>query len=81
MTNEEIKKLRMNVGKFLHEYFIKYGEEKYEFLIEKIGKRMCIEYGEPFNQENLRIMEAEYVTLSSRINEKIKSTNKKDTDK
>ena len=38
---------------------------------------MVTEYGEPFSVENLRIMEAEYVTFNAKINEKNKYKDKK----
>ena len=79
MSIEEIRIMRMNLGKFLHNYYIKFGEEKYNVFIEKMGNNMAKEYGESFSSDNLRIMEAEYVTLNARINEKTKSKDKKVT--
>lgn len=72
MRNKEIKRLRMNLGKFLHDYYIQFGEEKYEQFVDKLGNSMVKEYGEPFSGENLRIMEAEFVTFNSTLNEKKK---------
>ena len=71
----EIKDMRTKIGAFLHDYYVKFGASKYDYLVEEMGKRMSLDYGEPFNSENLRIMEVEYVML----NEKIKSNSKKVT--
>lgn len=70
MRNKEIKEMRMSVGQFLHDYYVKFGEVKYESFIEKLGGVMEKEYGEPFSSENLRIMEAEFVTFNSTIDDK-----------
>ena len=70
MRSKDIKKFRMDVGKFLHDYYIKFGEEKYEQFLEKLSPSMTSEYGEIFSKDNLRIMEAEFVTFNLRINEK-----------
>ena len=70
MRTKEIKKLRMNLGKFLHEYYVKFGEEKYEKFLEKLGPALESEYGESFSDENMRIMEAEFVTFNQKIKEK-----------
>lgn len=75
MKSKDIRTLRMNLGKFLHNYYIKFGEDKYDAFLNKLGLKMSKEYGEPFSQENLRIMEAEYVTFNSKINEKKKNQN------
>lgn len=66
----EIKDMRMKIGKFLHNYYIKFGEDKYDSFLKKLGPTMEREYGEPFSGDNLRIMEAEYVTFNSRLNDK-----------
>lgn len=79
MNKEDIKKMRMDIGKYLHNYYVKYGEEKYNELVEKIGEKMKVSYGEPFNQDNLRIMEAEYVTLAYKLYNETKSNNTKTT--
>ncbi len=79
MNKEEIKKMRMDIGKYLHNYYLKYGEEKYNSLVEKMGEKMQINYGEAFNQDSLRIMEAEYVTFAHDLHKKIESKNKKTT--
>ncbi len=70
MKKNEIKKMRMNLGKFLHEYYIRFGEEKYEEFMEQLGPALEQEYGEPFSGENMRIMEAEFVTLSATIRDR-----------
>lgn len=70
MRSKDIKKMRMDVGRFLHEYYIKFGEQKYENFINKLGESMITQYGEPFSSDNLRIMEAEYVTFNRQIDEK-----------
>ena len=72
MKKEDIKKLRMQLGKFLHDYYTKFGEEAYENFLKKLEPAMLKEYGEPFSIENLRIMEAEFVTFNARLNEKSK---------
>lgn len=72
MRSKDIKKFRMNMGKFLHTFFIKFGEEKYNKFVEQMGDMMIKEYGEPFSSDNLRIMEAEYVTFNSKLNGKDK---------
>ncbi len=76
MNKEDIKKMRMDIGKYLHNYYVKYGEEKYNELVDKIGEKMKVSYGEPFNQDNLRIMEAEYVTFAYKLYNETKSDNK-----
>ena len=73
----QIKKMRMDLGKFLHNYYIKFGEKNYEEFLNNFGSKMVTEYGEPFSVENLRIMEAEYVTFNAKINEKNKYKDKK----
>ena len=77
MKKKQIKDFRMNLGKFWHDYYINFGEEKYEGFVKRIGEAMVKEYGEPFSSDNLRIMEAEYVTFNARLDEKNKSQNKK----
>lgn len=72
MNLQEIRDLRLNLGKFLHDYYIKFGEDKYDNLVDKMGDSMTVKYGDAFTSENLRIMEAEYVTLNARINGKAK---------
>lgn len=72
MKNKQIQNMRMDLGKFLHNYYVQFGEMKYEKFVEKIGNSMEREFGEPFSSENLRIMEAEYVTFNTRIDEKSK---------
>jgi predicted translin family RNA/ssDNA-binding protein len=73
MENEQIRNLRMNLGKFLHDYYIKFGEDKYENFVERMGISMSNTYGEPFSSDNLRIMEAEYVTFNTKLKEEDKS--------
>lgn len=70
MRVNEIKKFRMNLGKFLHEYYIKFGEEKYEKFLKQLGPALESEFGEPFSGDNMRIMEAEFVTFSQKIKER-----------
>jgi len=62
-----IQNMRMDLGKYLHTYYVKFGEEKYDVFLNKLGDSMSRDYGEPFNAENLRIMEAEYVTFAKKI--------------
>lgn len=76
MRTRDIKRVRMNVGKFLHTYYTKFGEEKYDQFIEKLGPVLEKDYGEPFSQDNLRIMEVEYVELGKKMRKK---RNTKDT--
>lgn len=80
MEKQEIEKIRMNIGKFLHNYYLKFGEKKYEKFIEKVGEAISKSYGESFTSDNLRIMEAEYVTLNLKIDEKIGTKSKKNID-
>lgn len=80
MEKQEIEKIRMNIGKFLHSYYLKFGEKKYEKFIEKVGEAISKSYGESFTSDNLRIMEAEYVTLNLKIDEKIGTKSKKNID-
>lgn len=75
MNDEEIKDFRLKMGKFLHNYYIKFGENKYNYFIKKISKSLYNQYGDAFTCDNLRIMEAEYVTLNARIHEKNKRNN------
>ena len=51
----------------------------YDELIEKMGEKMKDTYGEMFNQDSLRIMEAEYVTLAYKFNNENKSNNSQTT--
>ena len=74
MKISEIKKLRMNVGKFLHSYYVRFGEEKYEQFLKVLGPSMEKDYGEPFSSDNLRIMEAEFVTFNAVLNDKGKTS-------
>lgn len=76
MRSNEIRKMRNSLGKFLHAYYIKFGEEKYEEFLESLGDVLEKEYGEPFSKDNMRIMEAEFVTLSKRIRDSRSSENK-----
>ena len=48
---------------------------KYENLINRMGDNMMLKYGDAFTSENLRIMEAEYVTLNARLDGKHKEKN------
>ena len=68
----------MNLGRFLHDYYIKFGEDKYNDFVKKMGDSMSYKYGNVFGEDNLRIMEAEYVMLNAKIDEKNKHTDKKD---
>lgn len=70
MKSKDIKKLRMDLGGLLHDYYLKFGEKKYESFIKKLGSSMIKEYGEPFSTDNLRIMEAEYVTFNATLRDK-----------
>ena len=70
MKNKQIKELRMNIGKFLHEYYIQFGEKKYNDFVNKMGLVLSSQYGDSFSRDNLRIMEVEYITFNSVINEK-----------
>ena len=79
MNRNDIKKMRMDIGKFLHNYYIKFGEKKYDEFIEKMSDKMMNTYGEVFSQDNLRIMEAEYVTFAHKIKNENKSNNSKIT--
>lgn len=67
LRSKDIKKLRMELGRFLHDYYVKFGEEKYDKFLTKLSPSMIKEYGEPFSGENLRIMEAEYVTFNKKL--------------
>lgn len=71
----EIKNMRMQLGRFLHDYYIKFGEKKYDDFIKRLGPTMEKEFGEPFSGDNLRIMEAEFVTFNSRLNDKKQNRN------
>lgn len=77
MNKEDIRKMRMDIGKFLHNYYIKFGEKKYDELVIKMGEKMQGLYGDLFSQDSLRIMEAEYVTLAYKLHSENKSNNKK----
>lgn len=76
LKDKDIRKLRMDMGRFLHSYYVKFGEEKYQDFLKKIAPSFVEEYGEPFSESNLRIMEAEYVTFNSKIGEKNKPQNR-----
>lgn len=62
--------MRMNLGKFLHDYYVKFGEERYQRFLDKLGPILEAEYGEPFSSENMRIMEAEFVTFSTKLKDR-----------
>lgn len=79
MKTKEIKKLRYDLGKFLHSYYVKFGEEKYEKFLDRFGPVLESEYGEPFSSDNLRIMEAEFVTFNSKIHERKQKADKENT--
>lgn len=70
MKAKDIKEMRLNLGKFLHDYYLKFGEEKYDEFLKKLEPTLVAEYGEPFSSENMRIMEAEFVTLTAFLKEK-----------
>lgn len=76
MKKKDVKDMRMDLGKYLHSYYVKFGEERYDKFVEKLGNSMKKEYGEPFSTDNLRIMEAEYVTLNTKLNGKNKDSTK-----
>ena len=69
----------MNLGKFLHSYYQKFGEEKYNQLLARMGAKLSDEYGEAFTPDNLCIMEAEYVMMNAKIDEKTKFKSSKIT--
>lgn len=73
MRSKDIRNLRTNLGRFLHDYYVKFGDEKYEEFLEELEDVLEKEYGEPFSKDNMRIMEAEFVTLSKRIKKNGKS--------
>ncbi len=75
MTNNEIKNLRMKIGKYLHNYYLINGEKEYEKKISSLAKEMKI-YGDSFSKANLRIMEAEYLTFSCNVGANYKSKSK-----
>lgn len=77
MKKKQVRELRTELGKTLHEFYINNGEEEYEKFLDEIGNKIAKEYGEPFSSDNLRIMEAEYVTFNATFNEKDKSSNTK----
>lgn len=77
MKEKEIKKLRLKLGKILHEYYLKNGETKYEKFLKNISPKILKDYGEPFSEENLRIMEAEYVTFNTKIGDNNRTKNQK----
>lgn len=81
MKKNDVKDFRMNMGKFLHNYYLRFGEEKYEKFLEELGPTLEAEFGEAFSSDNMRIMEAEFVTFSSKLNNKYKDEkqNKKST--
>ena len=72
INREDIKALRMNLGRFLHDYYVKFGDKKYNRFVERMGDKMSNSYGDAFTSENLRIMEAEYVMLNAKIDENFK---------
>lgn len=81
MRKTDIKKMRTDIGKFLHEFYIKFGEDKYESFIKKLGSKMTKEYGEPFSYDNLRIMEAEFVTFNTKFENRDEDSDKTDITK
>ena len=79
MTRNEIKKIRSEVGKYLHDYYINNGEEKYEKLVKSLSNELKDEYGNLFDDKSLRIMEAEYITFNRVLRGKHKSQDTKNT--
>lgn len=73
-----IKDMRMSLGRFLHSYYKKFGEDAYNRFVERMGEKMSCVYGDAFDQDSLRIMEAEYVMFNKRIDEN-ESKDKKTT--
>ncbi len=73
-SSKEIRKMRMEMGKFLHNYYVKFGDDKYEKFLAKLGSSMQKDFGEPFSSDNLRIMEAEFVTFDTVLNGKTKNS-------
>ena len=74
--DKDIKDMRMNFGRFLHSYYVNFGDQKYEEFLRKISPKMVKDYGESFSVNNLRIMEAEFVMF----NKKIKKNDAKDSE-
>lgn len=68
MKDKQIKDFRMKIGQFLHSYYVHFGEQDYEQFIKKLAPAIKKEYGSSFSEDNLRIMEAEYVTFNKKIN-------------
>ena len=68
--------MRMKIGKYLHNYFMVFGEKEYDKKLNDLAKEMKI-YGDSFSKSNLRIMEAEYLTFSSNVGANYKSKSKK----
>ena len=78
MEEDTIRDMRMSLGRFLHSYYLKFGEEKYNRFIERMGYKMSNLYGSTFDSNSLRIMEAEYV-IFNKLHEENKYQNKKTT--
>ena len=49
MKKNDVKDFRMNMGKFLHNYYLRFGEEKYEKFLEELGPTLEAEFGEAFS--------------------------------
>ena len=76
MKKDDIKKIRCEIGKYLHSYYIRYGEKRYYEFLKQLSPALE-EYGDSFSENNLRIMEAEYVYLNSKIGVNNKSKTEK----
>ena len=64
MKKDDIKKIRCEIGKYLHSYYIRYGEKRYYEFLKQLSP-VLEEYGDSFSENNLRIMEAEYLTFNT----------------
>ena len=55
--------VRICLGKFLHDYHCRFGEEKYYNFVSRMGEKLESEYGSDYNKDELCVMEKEYNTF------------------
>ena len=53
------------LGEILHEYHIRFGEEKYNTFINRLGNNLENIYGKNYSMEKLSLMEKEYSEMSA----------------
>lgn len=62
------------LGEILHEYHERFGEEKYNTFVERLGDNLKEVYGENYSKDRLILMET-YYGVNSLNNAKVKLKN------